>query len=137
MGMYLDEANKWKEFVREFGEPEEVSRESLSGFEPNRVWTLWSRASRDFLANETGDGAEAMSYWVTPRPWTQPQRTFVVAMRLWVPCPKCEEGMDSDENSGQDACEECEGSGCFVIEMDDCVDAKTDEEVWAKRQISL
>lgn len=39
MGIYLDDANSWREFVREFGEPEEVSREDLMGVAPNRVWT--------------------------------------------------------------------------------------------------
>jgi hypothetical protein len=133
MGMYLDEANNWKEFVREYGEPEEVSREALSDFEPNRVWSLWWRSS-EFLVNETGDGDKVMSYWVTPRPWTQPLGTLFVTMTVWVDCPKCEEELGKDEDWDQDDCGECEGSGTLSIYMPDCVNAKTDEEVWAARE---
>jgi hypothetical protein len=133
MGIYLDDANSWREFIKEFGEPEEVSREDLMGIAPNRVWTLWSRGS-EFLVNETGDGDEVMSYWVTPRPWTQPQGTSFVTMTVWVDCPKCEEELDKDEDWDQDDCEECEGNGTVSIYMPDCVNAKTEEEVWAARQ---
>lgn len=133
MGIYLDDANSWREFVREFGEPEEVSREDLMGIAPNRVWTLWSRGS-EFLVNETGDGDEVMSYWATPQPWTQPQGTLFVTMTLWVDCPKCEEELNKDEDWDQDDCEECKGNGALSIYMPDCVNAKTEEEVWAERQ---
>lgn len=133
MGIYLDEANKWKEFVREFGEPKEVTREALNDFEPNRVWSLWSR-SQEVLVNEIAFHDEVMSYWVTPRPWTQPQGTFFVTMLFWVDCPKCEEESEKDMDWDQDDCEECEGSGNLAIYMPDCVNAKTDEEVWAARQ---
>ena len=133
MGIYLDYANSWREFVREFGEPEEISREGLIGIELNRVWTLWSRGS-EFLVNETVDSAEVMSYWITPRPWTQPQGTSFVTMTVWVDCPTCEDGFDSDEDWDQDECEECEGNGTLSIFMPDCVNAKTEEEVWAARQ---
>jgi hypothetical protein len=134
MGVYLDDANSWREFVGEFGEPEEVSREDLMGFAPNLVWTLRSSRSSEFLVNETGDGDEVLSYWVTPRPWTQPQGTSFVTMTLWVDCPKCYEESEKDEDWDQDDCEECEGGGTLAIFMPDCVNAKTEEEVWAARQ---
>lgn len=133
MGTLLDDANNWKEFVREFGEPEEVSREALSGVEPNRVWTLWSR-SNEVLVNETADSGEVMSYWVTPQPWTQPQGTSFVTMTVWVDCPTCDEELGKDEDWDQDDCGECESSGVLSIYMPDCVEARTEEEVWAARQ---
>jgi hypothetical protein len=133
MGIYLDQANNWREFVREYGEPEEVSRDALSDFEPNRVWSLWWRTS-EFLVNESGDGDKVMSYWVTPRPWTQPLGTLFFTMTVWVDCPKCEEELDKDEDWDQDDCGECEGNGTLSIYMPDCVNAKTEEEVWAERQ---
>jgi hypothetical protein len=133
MGIYLDDANNWREFGREFGEPEEVSRDALGNYESNRVWTLWSR-SNEVLVNETADSDEVMSYWVTPRPWTMPQGTHFVTMTVWVDCPKCEEELDKDEDWDQDECGECEGSCTLSIYMPDCVNAKTDEEVWAARQ---
>lgn len=133
MGIYLEEANNWRDFLSEFGQPEEVSRDSLGGFEPNRVWSLWSR-SQEVLVNETSFSDEVMSYWVTPRPWSQPQGTSFITMTLWVDCPKCEEELEKDEDWDQDDCGECEGSGTLSIYMPDCVNAKTDEEVWAHRQ---
>jgi hypothetical protein len=136
LGAFLDYANDWKEFVREFGEPEEVSWEALSDFDPNRVWSLWFLRSRDteFLCNEIAVDDEVMSYWVTPRPWTQPQGTQTVTMLIWVSCPKCEEESDEELDWDPGDCEECEGFGNVAIHMPDCVNAKTDEEVWAARQ---
>jgi hypothetical protein len=55
-------------------------------------------------------------------------------MTVWVDCPKCEEELDKDEDWDQDDCGECEGSGTLSIYMPDCLNAKTDEEVWAARQ---
>lgn len=133
MGTYLEDALKWREFVGEYGEPAEVSREEVGDIAPNQVWTLWSRGS-DFLVNGKGDGDEVMSYWVTPRPWTQRESSLFVTMTLWVSCPTCEQEMVGDEDWDQDDCDECEGSGVLSIEMADCVDAKTDDDVWAERQ---
>lgn len=142
MGVYLDEVNKWRGFVKEYGEPEEVSQESLSDFEQNRVWSasgvtvlsVEGIAGVDALVNEISESDEVLSYWVTPRAWTKPPGTLSTTMTVWVDCPTCEEELSKDEDWDQSDCGECEGNGTLSIYMPNCVNAQTDEEVWAARE---
>lgn len=132
MGYLLDEVKRWKEFLATYGEPIEVTEAEKQKLDPNTIWVLNSRGS-DFLCNENELSADGFSFWATPKPWSAPVGTLLISMTLWVDCPTCEANED-DEDWDQDDCEECEGAGTMSIDLDECQDAKTDEEVFAARQ---
>jgi hypothetical protein len=129
----LEDAQGWRKFIKTYGQPEEVDKDDAKALNPNSVWTLWSR-SNDYLINEFAEGDEVISYWKTPRAWEGKAGALVIPMTLWVDCPTCDEMLSEDPDWDQDDCSECEGAGTLAIELEDCIDAKTEEEVFSKRR---
>jgi hypothetical protein len=129
----LEGAQSWREFVKTYGQPEEVTKDEAKALNPNNVWTLWSR-SNDYLINEFAEGDEVIGYWKTPKTWDCQASTLFVTMTIWIDCPTCEEMLTDDPDWDQDDCSECEGAGTLAIELEDCIDAKTEEEVFSKRR---
>lgn len=129
----LDDAQKWAEFVSNYGAPKEVPFEVAKNADPNKVWTLWSRGS-DYLVNEFKQGEEVISYWLTANPWQGEEGQLFYAMTIWIDCPTCSEMFEVDEDWDQDECEECEGSGTLAIDLDSCLNAETEQEVFEMRR---
>lgn len=132
---YLLSAQRWAEFISTYGEPTEISKTDAEKLDVHHVWTLCS-LSNDVLVNELSEGADVISYWSTPRPWQGDKSSLIYDMTIWVSCPTCEQMSEEDEDWLEEDCEECEGSGTLFIEMEECIDAKTDEEVFSRRQAS-
>lgn len=133
MGYLQDCVREWRDFTQKYGEPQEVSQEAAKAIPESRVWTLWSRGS-DFLANEYAENAEVISYFVTPNSWSEVRGSLTVTWTVWVDCATCETNFEEDEDWDQDECEECEGSGTLSIEIPDCNEAQTEEEIYASRR---
>ena len=134
MGYLLDQVQKWRTFLENYGDPQEVDIETARQADQHKVWTYWSRGS-DFLSNELVESDEVVGYFVTPRQWTAESGSLTFVETEWVDCPTCEEN-EEDDDWDPDSCEECEGSGNFSIYIPDCLDAKTEEEVLAMRELS-
>lgn len=131
MGALLDEVNVLKEFIETYGEFTEVNTyEEVQQSEPHHVWTLWS-GGNDFLANGYFEDEEVISYFLTPKPWAAEEGSLKVVLTYWVDCPTCQAQSDNDEWE-QDECHQCEGDGTLSIDLRECLDAQTEEEIWAK-----
>jgi hypothetical protein len=133
VGYLQDCVFEWRSFIKKYGEPEEVLAEEARALPEERVWTLWSRGS-DFLANEFAENGEVIGYFVTPNPWSEERGTVTPTWTVWVDCPTCETNSEEDEDWDQDDCEECEGSGNLHIEIPECSDSMTEEEIYASRR---
>lgn len=130
---FLESAKRWVEFIDVYGQPEEISLEIAKNSAPNLVWTLVSLGS-DVLINGISTGTDVISYWKAKNPWNGGNGSLVYDMTLWIDCPTCEERLELDEDWDQDDCEECHGAGTMFIELEDCIYAQTEEDVFAQRQ---
>jgi hypothetical protein len=133
MGYLQDCVREWREFAEKYGQPQEISKEAAKALPEDRVWTLWSRGS-DFLANEFAENGEVISYFVTSNPWSEVRGSVTVTWTVWIDCPTCETNLEEDDDWDQDDCEECEGGGTLSIDIPDCLNAKTEEEIYATRK---
>ncbi|MFM5968285.1 MAG: hypothetical protein ACKOQ8_04505 [Micrococcales bacterium] len=132
MGYLMDHVNVWNAFISKYGAPQEVSLEFAKNADKSTVWTMWDRGD-EFLVNEFVEHGEVLTYFVTPRPWTEAQGTVVVVVTCWVDCITCEANED-DEDWDMNDCEECEGGGVVSIIIPDCAGETTDEGVLSHRQ---
>ncbi len=130
---FLESAQRWASFIERYGQPSEVSKEQAAELERTSLWSLCSLGN-DVMINGLSQGSDVISYWKTPKGWSGESGVLVYEMTLWVGCPTCEEQSELDEDWLQDDCEECFGAGTMFIELEDCVEAQSDQEVFAQRQ---
>ncbi len=135
MGWFLQEAKRWAEFIETYGDPSEITAEEAKLIDPNRLWTLWD-ASDDYLTNGFSEDDKAIGYFAAPRAWPVGTKDLIFTMTIWVDCPTCEQMEEAAETWDQDDCPECKGRGALWIDLDDCLHAETDEEVFDKRRES-
>jgi hypothetical protein len=128
----LEDARRYQEFLQKYGQPVEIPAEEAKKQDLHNIWTLWSRSS-DFFVNELVEADEVISHWFTPRPWEGKAGEIFYTSTIWVDCPTCANMLEEDDEWDQDECSECEGSGTLSIDLEDCAEAKTEEEVFAKR----
>jgi len=128
----LEDARRYQEFLQKYGQPVEILIEEARKQDHHHIWTLWGRSS-DFFVNELVEADEVMSYWFTPRPWEGKAGEIFYTSTIWVDCPTCEKMLEEGDEWDQDECVECEGAGTLSIDLEDCADARTEEEVFAKR----
>lgn len=132
LGNLLETVEEWKKFTEQYGDLEEISLEQAKKLDVHQVWTFWSRSS-DFLSNELVEAVEVISYFKSENQWDAEEGSLTFVMTVWVDCETCEANSE-DDDWDQDDCEECEGSGVLSITIPDCMDCKTEDEVYARRE---
>lgn len=123
MPSLLEAVEAYREFLRTYGEPNELSEEQALANNQAHIWTLWHDEHEElFPGYQAGD--QVVSYFQTPEGWHSDNRPNPVPFYLWVDCPTC-------EGAGLDDCDGCEGGGQVGISIPDCIDMKSEEEILA------
>lgn len=131
MGILLDEVETLRQFIKTYGEFTEVSTlEEVQQAAQETIWTLWS-GGNDFLANGYFEDEEVISYFLTPKPWVAETGALKVVFVYWVDCPTCET-QSENEDWDVDDCPLCEGDGTLSIDLRECLDAQSEEQIWAR-----
>jgi len=125
MGEYLEMVNRYKLFIELTGGIQEISPEEAAASEPTYVWTEKFPKMETFLSKGYQAGGNA--YFKSNNPWGSQTLDFVVTT-VWFDCEECESNMDDDQWSQED-CLTCDGSGSLTIDIPECLDAQTEEEI--------
>jgi hypothetical protein len=123
MSLLLEAVGVYREFLRTYGEPNEIAEEEALAANEAHIWTLWHHEHEElFRGYQTGD--QVCGYFQTPGAWHSDNKLNQVPYYMWVDCPRC-------EAAGLDDCEVCEGGGAVGISIPDCIDMKSEEEILA------
>lgn len=114
----------YEEFVREYGEPEEIAAEEIPVVDEARIWTLVVDEHEElFPGRLVGD--DPIDYYQTPRA-RQPQTAVQSLLYyVWADCPTC--GGADDEG-----CQQCEGGNLVGISIPSCVGLRSEKEILAR-----
>lgn len=123
MSSLLEAVELYREFLRTYGEPNEIDEEEALVANEAHIWTLWHDEHEElFPGHQAGD--QVVGYFQTSGAWHSDNRPNPVPYYMWVDCPTC-------EAAGFDDCEGCEGGGQVGISIPACIEMKSEEEILA------
>lgn len=122
-GQLLLAVQQYRQFVDEFGEPEDVGEEEAASLNPHVVWTL-RHDEHEELFPGFWPGDDVIGYFQTSNAWSDSNKPPQVPFYLWVACPSCH-GM------GDEACSQCEGGGLVGIAVHNCLQLETEADILA------
>lgn len=122
------------DLVKEF----ETATEKFGGFivaseeearaTPDRAWSLGILKHGSYEMRSGSHEDPVDEYFLSARPVAGGDDLELV-VDAQISCPTCDAGHKQDEEWDEDDCEQCEGSGCLLIHIPDCVGMRSDDEI--------